>query len=253
MPGPSQQAGGMPGCVGLLIASDLQRTLGSVTPSRTTGQATEAHSHTTFVALSPSGRPLLTATDTRALRMLRHRGRSRSPVRMRSSAWRRSPRSSDWIAGFPTTLSAGNSGRMHSGTVDLSPAGVAPSRSTKPLPAGGYLQNRANHLKTTSRHSRAVTGGTAMARPDVSELYSTLKADEFAMLGTGTYSLHDVYRAVRRRHPDLCDDTFLCRENCRNGHDQPEWQHVVRKALDSLKRRNASRVTHVGPAQWSFE
>jgi hypothetical protein len=143
MPGPSQQAGGMPGCVGLLIASDLQRTLGSVTPSRTTGQATEAHSHTTFVALSPSGRPLLTATDTRALRMLRHRRRSRSPVRMRVSAWRRSPRSSDWIAGFPTTLSAGNSGRMHSGTVDLSPAGVAPSWETLPAfapsaPGGCY-------------------------------------------------------------------------------------------------------------------
>lgn len=131
MPGPSQQAGGMPGCVGLLIASDLQRTLGSVTPSRTTGQATEAHSHTTFVALSPSGRPLLTATDTRALRMLRHRRRSRSPVRMRSSAWRRSPRSSDWIAGFPTTLSAGNSGRMHSGTVDLMLPSSAPQQSAQ--------------------------------------------------------------------------------------------------------------------------
>lgn len=92
-----------------------------------------------------------------------------------------------------------------------------------------------------------------MARADVAELYSRLTTDEFAMLDEGIHSLDDIYTAVRDQYPALCDDAFLCRESCQGGHDQPEWKHVVRKALDALKRRGPSRVAHAGPKLWQFD
>jgi len=61
--------------------------------------------------------------------------------------------------------------------------------------------------------------------------------DRFRFTARGERSLDDLYREVKSRYRDLCDDTYLCRDNCSSGHNQPEWQHTVRKSLDALKRQ----------------
>jgi hypothetical protein len=69
-----------------------------------------------------------------------------------------------------------------------------------------------------------------MAKPEIQELYQRLMNDRFRFLGRGEHDLHDIYGAVKNRYRDLCDDSYLCRDNCSSGHDQPEWQHTVRKS-----------------------
>ncbi len=71
-----------------------------------------------------------------------------------------------------------------------------------------------------------------MARADLRDLYHQLTTSKFGFVGNGEHSLEDVYRAVKTRFPALCDDGYLCRDNCAHGHDQPEWRHTVRKALN---------------------
>ena len=74
-----------------------------------------------------------------------------------------------------------------------------------------------------------------MARPDLQQLYQELKASRFGFLARGEHDVRAIYRIVKARYPRLCDDSFLCSQNCSRGHEQPEWQHVVRKALQALK------------------
>jgi hypothetical protein len=74
-----------------------------------------------------------------------------------------------------------------------------------------------------------------MARPELEQLYQELIGSRFAFIPHGEQDLWDVYSAVRGRFASLCDDSYLCRQNCSQGHNQPEWQHVVRKVLDALK------------------
>jgi len=74
-----------------------------------------------------------------------------------------------------------------------------------------------------------------MAREDLQQLYQELKSSRFRFLARGEHDVQAIYRAVKARYPALCDDRFLCSQNCLSGHDQPEWQHVVRKALQVLK------------------
>jgi hypothetical protein len=73
-----------------------------------------------------------------------------------------------------------------------------------------------------------------MAREDVRELGRRLRHDDFDFLPPGEYSIDDIYRAVQQRYPELCDDEYRCSENCHGGHDQPEWFHAVRRAIDAL-------------------
>ena len=74
-----------------------------------------------------------------------------------------------------------------------------------------------------------------MAREDAQQLYRELKSSRFGFLTRGEHDVQAIYRAVKARYPALCDDRFLCSQNCSSGHQQPEWQHVVRKALQALK------------------
>jgi predicted HNH restriction endonuclease len=74
-----------------------------------------------------------------------------------------------------------------------------------------------------------------MARKDLRELYKYLVRTRFGFLPPGEHHLRQIYKAVKDRYPDLCDDAFLCITNCRNGYNSPEWRHVVRKALNNLK------------------
>jgi hypothetical protein len=74
-----------------------------------------------------------------------------------------------------------------------------------------------------------------MARGDLQQLYQELKSSRFSFLARGEHDVQAIYRAVKARYSALCDDRFVCSQNCSSGHDQPEWQHVVRKALQALK------------------
>lgn len=92
-----------------------------------------------------------------------------------------------------------------------------------------------------------------MAREDIAELYGELSRTEFVFMPRGIFPLFSIYREVRSKFPELCDDEFLCVENCSYGNDDPEWHHAVRKALDALRRRAKSKsVVHVRQGYWAF-
>jgi hypothetical protein len=74
-----------------------------------------------------------------------------------------------------------------------------------------------------------------MARADLQQLYQGLKSSRVRFLPRGEHDVRAIYRIVKARYPRLCDDRFLCSQNCSRGHEQPEWPHVVRKALQVLK------------------
>ena len=70
---------------------------------------------------------------------------------------------------------------------------------------------------------------------ELEELYRQLVSTEFNFMLRGSHSLRDVYRTVKIRFRDLCDDNLLCSEICSSGGNSPEWQHRVRAALQALK------------------
>ena len=75
-----------------------------------------------------------------------------------------------------------------------------------------------------------------MARPELEELYRILMDSRFDFLPAGEVHLRDIYKIVKERSSDLCDDSYLCAENCKGGNNSPEWQHTVRAALDQMKK-----------------
>lgn len=91
-----------------------------------------------------------------------------------------------------------------------------------------------------------------MARDDVKELYRTLKSEQFGFVPRGEHHVHDVYRLVATRHAELCDDNLRCSVNCSNGNNQPEWQHVVRKALNVLKSSDGAVRKAERRGYWLF-
>lgn len=74
-----------------------------------------------------------------------------------------------------------------------------------------------------------------MARPEIQTLYKELVSSHLNILPAGEYQLDEVYAVARKNYPALCDDSYLCRDNCGGGQQQPEWKHTVRKALHRLK------------------
>lgn len=91
-----------------------------------------------------------------------------------------------------------------------------------------------------------------MARQDIAELYTELISGEFAFVPRGIADLTMVYGLVQRAFPVLCDDDYLCNENCSSGHNMPEWQHCVRRALDRLKRQNSRVSKRAERSFWVF-
>jgi len=91
-----------------------------------------------------------------------------------------------------------------------------------------------------------------MARDDLRALYHALCETHFEFVPRGAHHLHNVYAFVQDRYPDLCDDSYLCSDNCKSGHNSPEWQHRVRAALDYLKRK--AKGVHSGNERsfWVF-
>lgn len=74
-----------------------------------------------------------------------------------------------------------------------------------------------------------------MARADTRELYQCLIRAELSFVPRGRHHITYIYDCVRSKYPNLCDDSYLCSENCESGVDQPEWKHIVRGALDASK------------------
>lgn len=76
-----------------------------------------------------------------------------------------------------------------------------------------------------------------MAQEQLKSLYTDLLRRQFNFVSSGEHKIYDVYALVKAEYPNLCDDSYLCSQNCQNGHNRPEWQHRVRAALEFLKRR----------------
>ena len=92
-----------------------------------------------------------------------------------------------------------------------------------------------------------------MARPDTKRLFQELRTTRFAFVPRGEHHLRDVYEAVKRQYPTLCDDRFLCAQNCAHGEHRPEWQHVVRRALQAEKSSSGPVERSIQKGHWQFK
>ena len=91
-----------------------------------------------------------------------------------------------------------------------------------------------------------------MARQIESDLYQALIESGFSFMEKGIKHIDEIYRAVKSQYPTLCDDSYYCSENCQSGNDQPEWNHTVRGALQSLKSKSGP-IVHTGRRGfWEF-
>ena len=91
-----------------------------------------------------------------------------------------------------------------------------------------------------------------MVRPELEELYRELTDSRFTFIPRGEVHLREVYASVKNRHPALCDDGYLCSTNCKSGYNSPEWKHVVRTALNEMKKRGAPVGMGSARGQWAF-
>jgi hypothetical protein len=91
-----------------------------------------------------------------------------------------------------------------------------------------------------------------MARTELEELYRELADTRFKFVPQGEVALRSVYALVKDRYPRLCDDTYLCSTNCQSGVNQPEWKHVVRTALNEMKKRGEPIANGSKWGVWEF-
>jgi hypothetical protein len=91
-----------------------------------------------------------------------------------------------------------------------------------------------------------------MARPTEQLLRKELVNSKFSFLGNGIIKLSEIYELTKVQFGHLCDDNYLCLENCKGGKNSPEWNHVVRGSLDSLKSRNTGITKGANRGEWLF-
>lgn len=91
-----------------------------------------------------------------------------------------------------------------------------------------------------------------MVQQNIRELYQELLDSEFRFMSRGKHRVDGIYRVVKTRYPELCEDDYLCRDNCSQGHNRPEWEHTVRKVLDRLKKSPNSPVSKGETNYWIF-
>ena len=91
-----------------------------------------------------------------------------------------------------------------------------------------------------------------MEREDLSQLYTALVKSKFSFVPQGRRSLKEVYSCVQERFPEFCDDTYLCSENCKNGHNRPEWKHRVRAAIWEVKDASGYVARDAERGFWVF-
>ena len=90
------------------------------------------------------------------------------------------------------------------------------------------------------------------AREILKELYHILRQTGFSFIPEGEHNIRDVYALVRSQFPNLCDDRYLCSENCKSGYNSPEWQHKVRTALWDIQRHATVVRTTGRRGYWNF-
>jgi hypothetical protein len=90
-----------------------------------------------------------------------------------------------------------------------------------------------------------------MARPIEKQLSKALRDSDLFFVERGEWKTHEIYDFVKRRYPTLCDDEYHCIDNCSGGSKQPEWNHLVRRVLNSLKSENGS-IRHFRQGYWEF-
>ena len=56
------------------------------------------------------------------------------------------------------------------------------------------------------------------------------------------HDIEDIYQYIENHVNNL--QPTLCVNNCSRGHNQPEWRHAVRRALDRLKNRGLIIHSH---------
>jgi len=79
------------------------------------------------------------------------------------------------------------------------------------------------------------------------ELYSRLMNNCLAFVGKGPRHLRDIYAAVQKEYPKLCDDDYMCSESCIMGNPRdPEWHHRVRTVLQDLKGHGVEKGSRRG-------
>jgi hypothetical protein len=66
-------------------------------------------------------------------------------------------------------------------------------------------------------------------------LYQKLMNSQFSFLPDGQHHIKNIYSETKSQLGNLCNDSLLCSQNCKNGNNQPEWMHIVRNALQKLK------------------
>ena len=90
--------------------------------------------------------------------------------------------------------------------------------------AMGYLNATQGSSRTTSRTGHAED-----------TLYRTLLDSNLSFIPKGEHHIRDIYSVVKDQFERLCNDSYLCSENCTNGNNQPEWMHIVRNVMQKLK------------------
>ena len=91
-----------------------------------------------------------------------------------------------------------------------------------------------------------------MSRLDTKKLYHALIESRLSFIPKGKHHIRVVYNYVRSRYPDLCDDGYLCSENCASTVRQPEWKHIARGALDALKEKTGKIRKYSQKGFWIF-
>jgi len=86
-----------------------------------------------------------------------------------------------------------------------------------------------------------------MPRREIEKNLSRLLVEtELNFLPTREISLDEIYSNIELIYPDLCDDNFLCVDCCLGGSNDPEWRHIVRGVLSSLKTKGVFENTRRG-------
>ena len=123
---------------------------------------------------------------------------------------------------------------MPPGAAGAPPAAISKATGVyKPAPDEAMP---ASAIKSTNKTPREIE----------SNLYQALMASQFSFMGKARSSIREIYDGVKTQYPHLCDDTYLCSQNCRSGHNQPEWRHTVRRALSYLRNITDNPVRHSG-------
>lgn len=90
-----------------------------------------------------------------------------------------------------------------------------------------------------------------MPEENIIQLRYLISENRFRYLAAGEYHIREIYKAVKNHYPNLCEDTYLCRDHCHTAHTDPEWHHVVRSKLQQFKRKGIVRHGHTR-GYWIF-